>query len=88
MGGGRGGGVAADAIRAQKDYLDQVLNKLEKLAKKKYAPEAVENLVTPLLNPFKIPASQLPKYTRRLRYGLHHYYARHYRPSGSGSGEE
>jgi glyoxylase-like metal-dependent hydrolase (beta-lactamase superfamily II) len=85
---GRGGVVAAEAIRAQKDYLDQVLNKLEKLANKKAAPEAVENLITPLLNPFKIPASQMPKYTRRLRYGLHHYYTRHYRPSGGGSGEE
>jgi hypothetical protein len=80
--------VSADVIRAQKDYLDHVLNKVEKLAKKKSAPEAIENLITPLLNQFKFPASQLQKYSRRLRYGLHRYYARHYRSSGSGSGEE
>jgi glyoxylase-like metal-dependent hydrolase (beta-lactamase superfamily II) len=85
---GRGGVVAAEAIRAQKDYLESVLKKVEKLAKKKSSPEAVENLVAPLLNPFKIPASQMHKYSRRLRYGLHRYYARHYRATGSGSGEE
>ena len=85
---GRGGVVAVEAIRAQKDYLESVLKKVEKLAKKKSSPEAVENLVAPLLNPFKIPASQMHKYSRRLRYGLHRYYARHYRATGSGSGEE
>jgi len=85
---GRGGVVTADVIRAQKDYLEHVLNKVEKLARKKSAPEAVESLITPLLKPFKIPAGQLQKYTRRLRYGLHRYYTRHYRSSGSGSGEE
>jgi glyoxylase-like metal-dependent hydrolase (beta-lactamase superfamily II) len=85
---GRSGVVASDVIRAQKDYIESVLNKVEKLAQKKYTPEAVENLITPLLRPFKMPASQTQKYTRRLRYGLHHYYARHYRSSGSGGGEE
>jgi hypothetical protein len=80
--------VSVDVIRAQKDYLEHVLNKVEKLARKKSTPEAVENLVAPLLNPFKIPSSQLPKYTRRLRYGLHRYYTRHYRSSSSGSSEE
>ena len=52
---GRGGLVKADVIRAQKDYLDQVLNKIEKLAQKKAAPEAVENLVAPLLGLMKDP---------------------------------
>jgi glyoxylase-like metal-dependent hydrolase (beta-lactamase superfamily II) len=85
---GRSGVVPVDVIRAQKDYLDGVFNKLEKLAGKKSAPEAVDNLIPPLLRPFKIPGTQLQKYTRRLRYGLHHYYSRHYRSSGSGSGEE
>jgi glyoxylase-like metal-dependent hydrolase (beta-lactamase superfamily II) len=85
---GRGGVVAADVIRAQRDYLDQTLNKFEKLAQKKSAAETVEHLIPPLLHPFKIPARELQKYTRRLRYGLHYYYTRHYRSSGSGSGEE
>ena len=85
---GRGGVVASDVIRTQKDYLEHVLNKVEKLAKKKSLPEAVENLIPHLLNSFKIPSSQHQKYTRRLRFGLHRYYTRHYRSTGSGSGEE
>ena len=85
---GRGGVVPVDVIRAQKEFLDLVLNKLEKLSRKKSSSDAVENLIPHLLPHFKIPASQVQKYTRRLRYGLHHYYARHYRPSGGGSGEE
>jgi len=85
---GRGGVVTVDMIRAQKDYLEKVFNKVEKLARKKPAPEAVESLITPLLRPFKISSSHMQKYTRRLRYGLRYYYSRHYRSTGSGSGEE
>jgi cyclase len=85
---GRGGLVNVDAIRAQRDYLEQVLHKIEKLAKKKHAPEGIENLVAPLLNPFKIPANRQQKYAQRLRYGLSHYYSRHYHPAGNPSSEE
>jgi hypothetical protein len=85
---GRGGVVSVDVIRAQKDYLEQVLHKVGKLAQKKSPPEAVENLVTPLLNPFKIPANRHQKYAQRLRYGLWHYYARHYHPASNVAGEE
>ena len=85
---GRGGVVAVDVIKAQKDYLEQVLNKIEKLAQKKSSPDALENLVTPLLAPFKIPANRHQKYAQRLRYGLYHYYARHYHPTNSVAGEE
>lgn len=85
---GRGGVVNAEVIRAQRDFIDQLLNKMEKLANKKSTPEAVETLVQPLLHSFKIPASQVPKYTRRLRHGLHHYYARHYRLAGGVGSDE
>jgi cyclase len=85
---GRGGVVPVDVIRAQKDFLDHVLSRIEKAAKRKSPPDAVANLVTPLLNSFRIHSGQMQKYTRRLRYGLHHYYLRHYRPTSGGSGEE
>jgi cyclase len=85
---GRGGVVNTDGIRAQKDYLELVLNKIGKLAQKKNPPEALENLITPLLNPFKIPASKHQKYAQRLRYGLFHYYSRHYHPTSNSAGEE
>jgi hypothetical protein len=85
---GRGGLVNADIIRAQRDYLEQVLNKIEKLAQKKSSPDAVEALITPLLSSFKIPANRHQKYTQRLRYGLYHYYAHHYHPASNLAGEE
>jgi len=85
---GRGGVVTADVIRAQKDYLEQLSNKIEKLAQKKSPAEAIENMVTPLLNPFKVPASRHQQYAQRLLYGLSHYYARHYHPANTVSGEE
>jgi glyoxylase-like metal-dependent hydrolase (beta-lactamase superfamily II) len=85
---GRGGLVNVDTIRAQKEYLEQVSNKIGKLAQKKAPPEAVENLITPLLNPFKIPASRHQKYAQRLRYGLYHYYGRHFHPASNITGEE
>jgi len=85
---GRGGVVAGDAIRAEKDFLEHVLKKLEKLARKKAPPDAIENLVAPFLGSFKGHASQQQKYAKRLRYGLHHYYLHHYRsPSTMGSEE-
>jgi glyoxylase-like metal-dependent hydrolase (beta-lactamase superfamily II) len=85
---GRSGLVTGDAIRSQKDYLEQVLNKIEKLAHKKSSPDAVESLVGPLLGSIKSPASRHQKYTLRLRYGLHQYYTRHYHLTNSGGGEE
>jgi len=85
---GRGGLVNAETIRTQRDYLDQVLSKLEKLALKKSSPDAVESLVTPLLSSFKIPTSRHQKYSQRLRYGLYHYYSRHYHLASNASDEE
>ena len=85
---GRGGLVSVEVIRAQRDYLDQVLSKLEKLAQKKSPPEALENLIAHLLNPFKVPANRQQKYLQRLRYGLCHYYGRHYHPNSNTTREE
>jgi glyoxylase-like metal-dependent hydrolase (beta-lactamase superfamily II) len=84
----RGGLVTGDAIKAQKDYLEQVLAKVEKLAQKKASPEALENLIPHLLGAFKFPANRHQRYAQRLRYGLSHYYARHYHPASNVSGEE
>ncbi len=85
---GRGGLVAVDVVRSQVDHLNQILNKLEKLAQKKALPEAVESLVNPLLGTYRVPASRQKRYAQRLRHGLYHYYVRHYHPSSSVSGEE
>jgi len=58
------------------------------LAQKKSPPETVENLITPLLSPFEIPANLQQKYAQRLRYGLYHYYSRHFHPASNSAGEE
>jgi glyoxylase-like metal-dependent hydrolase (beta-lactamase superfamily II) len=84
---GRGGLVAAEVIRLQVEYLQQVLHKLDRLADKKSPPESLDNLITPLLSGFKIPNQRQHQYTQRLRYGLYHYYMRHYRPINN-AGEE
>lgn len=84
----RGGLVAVDVIRTQMDLLTHILARLEKLAQKKSPPEAIENIVSPLLGTIKIPARAQRRYAQRLRHGLYHYYIRHYRPSTSTSGEE
>ena len=84
---GRGGPAAATVIRAQLDYLKQAFEKLERLAAKGAAPEATESLIQPLLVPFKPATAHQKQYTQRLRYGLYHYYVRHYRPT-SGEVEE
>jgi glyoxylase-like metal-dependent hydrolase (beta-lactamase superfamily II) len=85
---GRAGLVSVDVIRAQVDFLEQTLKRLEKLALKKAAPDSTDNLVAPLMGAFKIPASKQAKYAQRLRHGLYHYYSRHYHPSSVASPEE
>jgi glyoxylase-like metal-dependent hydrolase (beta-lactamase superfamily II) len=85
--GGRGGLAAVDAIRAQLELLQQVNQKLDKLAVKKASPQTLEALVAPLLAGFKIPSHRQRQYTQRLRYGLYHYYMRHYRQPNN-AGEE
>jgi hypothetical protein len=38
----------------------------------------VDNLIPGLLTFIKVPASRQKQFAQRLRYGLRHYYARHY----------
>jgi glyoxylase-like metal-dependent hydrolase (beta-lactamase superfamily II) len=75
---GRGGVVNTQVIRSQVDILKRIHDKVEKLGGKKASPAAVEKLADLLLKDFKAPAARQKQYTHRLRYGLNHYYARHY----------
>lgn len=83
---GRGGLVPVEAIRAQRDYLKQVQDKLQKLSAKKSPPEAIEGLIAPLLAGFKAAAGH--RYAQRLRYGLSHCYTRHYYAANAAIDEE
>jgi len=85
---GRGGLVTQTQVKAQIDYLKQAQKDLEKLANKSAAPEATEKLINNLLALTKTPAARQKQFAQRLRYGLRHYYTRHYHPSKGGDDEE
>jgi glyoxylase-like metal-dependent hydrolase (beta-lactamase superfamily II) len=79
---GRGGSVQAQAIKTQLDTIKHIHERMEKLAARDAAPEATEKLVDGLLAHYKAPAAKQKHFAQRLRYGLLHYYIRHYRSSG------
>ncbi len=79
---GRGGAVTLPAVKSQLETLKHLHDRMEKLAARSAAPEATEKLVEVLFSGFKAPASRQKHFAQRLRYGLLHYYIRHYRPSG------
>jgi len=75
---GRGGLVTLEIIKNQTNFLKDVLKKIERLAAKQAHPEAIEDMVQSLVSGFKASSMRQKQYTQRLRYGLMHYYARHY----------
>jgi glyoxylase-like metal-dependent hydrolase (beta-lactamase superfamily II) len=79
---GRGGLVAHAQVRSQILYLEKIHQRLEQLAARKALPYETESLVPALLADLEFPAQREAQYRQRLIYGLHHYYVRHYQPSG------
>jgi glyoxylase-like metal-dependent hydrolase (beta-lactamase superfamily II) len=77
---GRGGVVNLQAVRAQIDILKRIHDKIEKLGKKKPAAPATDKMADQILKEFKAPSARQRQYLQRLRYGLHHYYIRHFLP--------
>jgi glyoxylase-like metal-dependent hydrolase (beta-lactamase superfamily II) len=75
---GRDGVATIEAVRAQLKFLKKVESKLGKMAVKKLPPDAIEHLVPGLVDAFAFPASRRLQYTQRMRYGLLHYYNRHF----------
>lgn len=78
---GRDGIVTAAVIKSQSDFLKDVHKRLEKLSTRKQKPDMTESLVQPLASKFKVSAARQKQFSERLRYGLQHYYARHYQAS-------
>jgi glyoxylase-like metal-dependent hydrolase (beta-lactamase superfamily II) len=76
---GRGGTISAAVIKAQSDLMKKIHDRLEKLARRGSSPDATDKLIEVFLENFKAPAARHKQYAQRLRYGLRHYYARHYR---------
>jgi len=54
--------------------------RIEKMSARNAAPETTERLVEGLLGGYKVPAARQKNFAQRLRYGLRHYYIRHYHP--------
>ncbi len=84
---GRGGVVAAAAIKTQLETIKHLHDRMEKLSARNAAPEATERLVDNLLGGYKVPAARQKHFAQRLRYGLHHYYVRHYHPTNGADDE-
>jgi glyoxylase-like metal-dependent hydrolase (beta-lactamase superfamily II) len=75
---GRGGVVTTQMVKAQLELTEFIHDKLDKLSSKKSASAGTEKLIENILGRFKAPAARQKQYAQRLRYGLQHYYARHY----------
>lgn len=84
----RGGVVTQQIVRNQSDILKRIYDKVDKLAKKKPANPGTDKLAEAILKDFKAPAARQKQYLQRLRYGLQHYYTRHYQPSSHNLLEE
>ncbi len=77
---GRSGPVAQQDLRAQRRMLKYIHRRLETLAGREAEPEATEQLIPKLLSDIEYPEERQEQYEQRLRYGLYHYYSRHYWP--------
>jgi glyoxylase-like metal-dependent hydrolase (beta-lactamase superfamily II) len=80
---GRGGTVSSGMIKTQSDLIKKIHERLEKLARRGSSPDATEKLIDGFLSGFRTSAVKHKQYGQRLRYGLRHYYARHYRMGNS-----
>ena len=83
---GRDGTVSAAIIKSKVDFIKDIHKRLEKLSKRKQKPDMTDSLVQPLVSKFKASATRQKQFSQRLRYGLRHYYTRHYQ-SNNNNGE-
>jgi glyoxylase-like metal-dependent hydrolase (beta-lactamase superfamily II) len=81
--GGRDGVVSAAVIKSQADFIKDLHKRLEKLSNRKQKPDLTESLIQPLVSKFKAPTARQKQFNQRLRYGLRHYYTRHYQSSNN-----
>jgi glyoxylase-like metal-dependent hydrolase (beta-lactamase superfamily II) len=82
---GRGGPVAQQQIRRQIGVLEKAHTQLHELAERKAPAAETERLVESLMVDFHDTAQRESQFRQRLKYGLNHYYVRHYQ---SPAGEE
>jgi glyoxylase-like metal-dependent hydrolase (beta-lactamase superfamily II) len=79
---GRGGPVAQQQVRRQINVLEKAYAQLEELAERKLPASETERLVEMLMADFNDHSHRESQFRQRLKYGLYHYYARHYQSTG------
>lgn len=80
---GRGGLASAGVIRQTQHFINETNRCVERLARRNIAPETTEELIPTLLPLIPFPPERQERYTQRIRYGLHQYFIRRYRPATS-----
>jgi glyoxylase-like metal-dependent hydrolase (beta-lactamase superfamily II) len=75
---GRSGLVVQAQVKAQIAYLERLNQRLEALSASKAGPMDIESLVPEFIADFKASPDRQVLFEQRLRWGLSHYYARHY----------
>jgi glyoxylase-like metal-dependent hydrolase (beta-lactamase superfamily II) len=75
---GRNGLVHQNDVYRQLEYLERVHHLLTGLSEGGATETATEMLIIELLAGFNIPKEREAQYHNRLRWGLRHYYIRHY----------
>jgi glyoxylase-like metal-dependent hydrolase (beta-lactamase superfamily II) len=86
---GRGGLVTIERVRAQIRYLETIQARLDGLAEQKLPPETTESLIPELFSEYQgLNSVRQQLYHQRLRWGLNHYYIRHYRSGAADVTEE
>jgi glyoxylase-like metal-dependent hydrolase (beta-lactamase superfamily II) len=78
---GRGGIAKSDDIKTLIKLLKSISSSIEKLGAKNAPPEATQDLAAKLATKFTASGRQRELYLTRLKYGLHQYYSRRFRPA-------
>lgn len=76
---GRGGLITHQEVRDQIEYLTWANHRLEALAEKQVAPEDTEILIPEFISRIESSEQLEAHFQQRLRWGLYHYFGRHYR---------
>jgi glyoxylase-like metal-dependent hydrolase (beta-lactamase superfamily II) len=75
---GRGGIVSQDDVRRQLRLIEHIHQAMEAMANRNAAPEESYGLVDTYMDDFRGGADNAGMFQKRLRYGMYHYYVRHY----------
>jgi cyclase len=79
---GRGGLVTEGHVRSQAKYLERIQQLLVGFSKKHTPQLDVDSFMPDLLDRLDFPSERKSLYTLRLRFGVQHYYQRHFHGEG------